>query len=1015
MLKAEYERTLERIIDILPKRIYHPQKPIGFEGFFTYEHLSLSDAQKKEKQAMPEGLKWGEKWQYAWLFAEVTIPENCKGKRVMFTAKPGECLVFVNGKIVGAFDKEHTHITLAYEAVGGEKFEIAMEVYAGHTGGLELNKIYNLMIPEFGVSEFPESGVTQQVISNGSVGIMYDEVYNLWMDIMTLYDLRKYIAEGSLRLELIDDALSKMCLALDIEAPFDDFLVSVEKSREILKPSLACKNGSTTPVGYAIGNSHLDLEWLWTNEETRRKAARTLGNQLKIIEEYPEYRYIQSQPWLFESIKADYPELYEDVKVAIKKGSIIPEGGSWVQTDANIPSGENLIRQFLVGKQFIKKEFDFDSELFWLPDSFGASGALPQILKGCGIKYFFSAKVKWQYNGGDKFPKSTFRWQGIDGSEVLTHISVDYAGRSMPSNVFEKWNMNDNKVEVPAFLFTYGCGDGGGGATRTHLEYLRREQDLEGMPVTKHSSPVDFFKFVENECDIKEKMVGELYYSEHRGTYTTQAETKKLNRKSEFALRDAEFWSSLLKYNSKAETDELWKTVLFNDFHDILPGTSISAVHDKAEKNYLNVIEKSNSITDTAISSVVDKDKGVITVFNSLSWERTTLVELPAGYTSVEDETTQKYEDKYVACIKVPACGIKSFRLGNAPAIDAEKSEELVLENEIIRAEFNNYGELISLIDKKTQMEFLKSPSNVFRLYRDLPSFWDSSDIESHYEDAEIEIGKNGSIVSEYKGDVVSELLIKKRVNNSEIKQRVLLKKDSPYLEFETEVDWKETHKLLKVDFNTNINAEEMISEIQFGHIKRPTHRNRAYDADRFEVSQHKWSALTEAKRGVAILNDCKYGIGGRESAMSLTLLKSAQTPSIGAETGVRSFTYAVMPFVENFADSLVIEKAYELNSPVIVKEGYSEQKSFLSVSEKNIIIDTVKFAEDNSGDIIIRMYESKNTYTSCKLKFGFNLKAAYITDMLEKEMKSLEVHDNEIELVFKPFKVVTVRITSLC
>lgn len=1010
-IKIEYERMLERLIKILPKRIYHPKKTVGFEGFFTYEHLSLEEACKNERMPMPEGLKWGEKWQYAWLFAEVTIPEDCKDKRIMFTAEPGECLVFINGRIAGAFDKEHTHITLAYDAKGGEKFEIAMEVYAGHTGGRVLNREYNVLIPELNLCEFPEKGITQQSITNGSVGIMYDEVFQLWMDIMTLHDLRKHLDKKSLRLELIDEALSRMCLAVDIEAPLDAFIDSVQKGREILKPVLECKNGSTSAVGYAIGNSHLDLEWLWTKEETRRKAARTLGNQLKIIEEYPEYKYIQSQPWLFESIKVDYPELYTEVKKAIKKGSIIPEGGSWVQTDTNIPSGESLIRQFLVGKKFIKNEFDFDSEIFWLPDSFGASGALPQILKGCGIKYFFSAKLKWQYNGGDKFPKSMFRWQGIDGSEVIAHISGDYAGEAKPSNVFEKWDLNDKKAEVPAVIFTYGCGDGGGGATRVHLEYLRREQDLEGMPRLMHSNPVDFFRFAENECNIKEKMVGELYYSEHRGTYTTQAKTKRLNRKSEFALRDAELWSALFKHNSKAETDVLWKTVLFNDFHDILPGTSISRVHDEAEKSYSDAIEKANNIAMAAVSQTVATNDEFITVFNSLSWERTVLIELPDGYTSVEGCKVQRNGDKVMALAEVPACGVKSFKLGNAPIKESEKAENLVLENNLICAEFNSDGELISLIDKKTQFEFMEKPSNVFRLYRDLPSFWDSSDIESHYEDAEIELEKDSTVLPEYSGEVLSAIMIKKRINNSEITQRVSLREDSPYLEFETTVDWKEIHKLLKVDFNTNINTEDLISEIQFGYVKRPTHRSRVYDADRFEVSQHKWSALTEAKRGVAILNDCKYGIGAEGGRIGLTLLKSAQTPTICAEKGLQTFTYAVMPFTESLCDSNVVHSAYELNCPVITRKGYAEEKSLINISEQTVILDTIKFAEDNSGDLIIRLYESMNSYTRCKLGFEFDVKKAYITNMVEENEKEIEVKNNKLELNLHGFEVVTLKI----
>ena len=346
---------------------------------------------------------------------------------------------------IGDLDREHTHITLSYNAEAGQIFKISMEVYAGHNGGDEiLSDNYVVLIPEENITEFPED-VNQKTIKNGSFGAIREEVFQLWMDIRTLYDLRHNLDNNSLRKAMVDKGLTDVCDAVNIETEIDEFLRDVIKGREILKPLLECKNGSTVPVMYAIGNSHLDFEWKWTIGETRRKVARTIGNQLKLMEEYEDYKYIQSQPWTLDILKDEYPELYKDFKRAVKDGRIIVEGGMWVESDTNLPSGESLIRQFLFGKRFIKDEFGIESEMLWLPDIFGVSGAMPQIMKECGIKYFMNAKLPWIYNDGDPFPCGSFVWQGIDGSEILSYMTEDYAAKINPSNIFEKWNKEADK------------------------------------------------------------------------------------------------------------------------------------------------------------------------------------------------------------------------------------------------------------------------------------------------------------------------------------------------------------------------------------------------------------------------------------------------------------------------------------------------------------------------------------------------------------------------------------------
>lgn len=1023
-LTQEYIRKIDCLKEYLPKRMYRVCGSVGFKGFVTKEKLTLEEAAAREKAAFAEGSKWGKKWEYGWFYTEVTVPESCAGQPVVFKAVLGECLVFVNGKVYGSLDREHPMITLTHEAKGGEQFQIAMEVYAGHAGHDGIPETASVVptarviIPENSIREFPED-VEQKTIRNGDFGVFHEDVFQLWMDLQTLFYTRECFDDDYWCRVNIDKCLKEICNTIDIEAPFATFTKQVNRARQLAQPVLACKNGSSAPMLYAIGNSHLDLEWLWTTEETRRKAARTLGNQIRLIEEYEDYKYTHSQPWLLASIKKDYPDLYEEIRGWVKKGRIIVEGGMWVEADTNIPSGESLIRQFIVGKTFISREFGTESEILWLPDVFGCSAALPQIMKGCGIKYLMNAKISWLYDSGERFPYSTFMWQGLGDSEVLTHVTGDYPSHTSPGNVKGKWCGIHEKEDVPSRPFLFGHGDGGGGATRIHMEYLKRERDFEGLPKVTCTAPNDFFHFAENECEINKKYNGELYFASHRGTYTSQAKTKKGNRQSEQALHDAEMWTALLEkdYSIKAETDKLWKDVLFNQFHDILPGTAITAVYEKTEADHQNVIAKAKQITDHALSAVLETKPDVLTVFNSLSWTRKILTKLPDGYQAICNKDGKYLETQCVAgeiwtSLEVPSCGTESYRLYQTEVPkNILADESLYLENNLIRAVFNEQGELVSVIDKETGVEFLSAASNQFRVYRDMPTLFDAWDIERFYEQMEEKVPNVVDVTMECRGNLMSSLIIRKKLLDSKIIQRVVLRKDSRRLDFETEIDWRETHKLLKVDFNTNIHTDELISEIQFGHIKRPNHKNRQHDADRFEVCQHKWSALTESNRGVAVLNDCKYGISAEAGRMSLTLLKSAAAPALYADKGVHHFTYAVVPFTGTFFESRVVQESYELNYPAIVKTGEALPQSLLSVSPKNVIVETVKFAENESGDLVIRLYESQNTFTKCKLNFGFDVRAVCRTNMLEKTIGTVEVQDNSIILEMKAFEIVTLRV----
>jgi len=1024
-LSEAYIRKINYYVENLPKRIYKPIDNVGFDCFYTFDRLTLEEAKLKSTHPAMEGEEWGVKWEYGWFFSKITIPEGYDGERIVFKASLGECIVYVNGKIYGALDKQHKEITLSRGAIAGQEYDIAIEAYGGHDG-LEdtLDQIHGFaIIPDCDNYEFPDN-VKQKVVKDGSFGVWNDTVFQCLMDIKVLYDLRNNLDDNSLRKAQIDKGLKNACDIIDMELPDDEFIKTLVNARDALKPVLDCKNGTTTPTMYAIGHSHLDLEWLWTKNETVRKIARTVGNQLRISDEYKDYKYIQSQPWLMEELKNDYPDLYADFKQAVSDGRFIAEGGMWVEADTNIPSGESLVRQFMFGKKFLRDEIGVESELLWLPDIFGCSAALPQIMKGCGIKYFMNAKITWLYDGGDPFPCSNFMWKGIDGSKIHTFITQEYTTEMTPSKMFEKWSMNCEKEDVPAVMVAYGHGDGGGGATRIHTEYIKREHDLEGMPKVVDKTPLEYFEYVAENCEINKEYIGELYYAAHRGSYTTQAKTKQLNRRCEFSLRDAEIWSTLMGCGNdrKAKIDEQWKKVLFNQFHDIIPGTSIAEVYEAAEADYNRVINICDEITDTSVNENIKENDNYITVFNSLSWDRTAFIELEDGYNSIYDEDGNKLEvqntnNKTIACVNVPSVGCKSFRLEKEKTTDIEKGiytgKEYILENNLIRAVFNKKGQLISFYDKNAKYEVLSEPSNVFKMYKDMPLLFDAWDVDEFYENQEVALSDECEIFFDYVGEIETALVIKRKVNKSDVTQRVIIRKDENKLDFETEIEWNEVHKLLKVDFNTAFGSDELVSEIQYGHIKRPTHKNRQYDEDRFEVCQHKWSMLDANNRGIAILNDSKYGISAKYDKLSLTLLKSAMHPDFCADKGKQKFVYSIMSVGEHLREGDVCRKAYELNCPVVVKNGYLYQASFVNIDNPAVIMEALKTSEDGNGDIIIRMYESKNSYAKANISLNTEFKNVYVTDMLENNIHEAETVGLDFELEFAPFEVKTVRIVK--
>lgn len=1016
-LSLEWERRIDRWKNELKNHFYTRLGTVEMSGFITDRHIPADEVLKWAFRPMPQGTKWGERWKYGWFKGEVRLPAAAEGRRIVFRLDVGsESAIYVNGKNAGARDREHTEITLTRSGIPGESYQILSESYAGHgavfchMGPVTPERLQKMMVYD------------EPVVGESSFGSWEEEAYQLWLDTDTLDQVRRNIDGNSLRACELDEALKEFTNIVDFELPYEKRIKTFTAARKRLKPLLECSNGSTAPTMYAVGHSHIDVAWLWPLAETERKCSRTFATQLALLEEYPEYKFLQSQPHLYRMVKNLYPGLYERIKQAVVKGKFVPDGGMWVEADTNIPSGESLIRQFVHGKRFFKEEFGVESELMWLPDVFGYSAALPQIMRGCGIKYFSTAKIFWTYNGGDPFPYNTFMWEGVDGSEILVHLCNGYSNHSDPKSVMENWNGRVQKHGISSRLFAFGYGDGGGGATRDHIEYLGRMKDLEGVPKVIIRPPAAFFKEQEESGIPETRYAGELYFQNHRGTYTSQARTKKGNRKSEFALREAEMWlaAALATADYKYPLDimdDAWKKVLLNQFHDIIPGSSIKRVYEEAEAAYGEVIATAGDIARKAAGRITGGSGDAVSVFNSLSWDRKETIMLPEGFEGAEGPDgaplpSQKTDGRTFVEVEIPSCGWTTIQPAKACELSSSiRAGKTFMENEVLRLEINALGQLTSIYDKEAGRDLAAGLCNDFRMYKDISVSWDAWDIDSTYVYNPVGLDSEAEINVLCVGPLFASIQVKRQLNNSNLTQEITIKRNSRRVDFKTTIDWQESHKLLKVNFPVNIYANEAIHEIQFGHIKRPNHTSRQFDADRFEVSAHKWSALAEEGRGIAILNDCKYGVNVLGSSINLTLLKAGVAPDPTADRGIQEFTYSFYAWNGSLSDSDVVREAYELNCPALTERGFAGRSSMFSMDTANIIIDTVKPAEDGSGDIIIRMYEAKRNAVSCSFCTALPVRKVFRTNMLEDTEQELAMDNGNVPLDFRPFEVKTLRL----
>ncbi len=983
---------------------------------------SLPSDDKFEK--IDSGWKWGYEGAYCWIKAEYTVPEELCGKDifVMPRMSGSEAMLWVDGVPFGTFNTKIVYTShgnhycglVRKEARANEKIEIAVEYYAGHS--------------YFGCNPFskdmPQINNYSFSFQSLDICVKNDEICDFYFDLKTVLQLAYELPDGSFMKANAINALIEVHKHI-YYSPEDvskkEFFDAIRAAHPYLKNVLSQKNGDMAPVAGIIGHSHMDTAWLWHVGETVKKCARTFSNQLSLMEQYPEHRFIQSSACHSDMMRKYYPELFSRIQERVAEGRYEPNGAVWVECDCNITSGESMIRQFLWGQRFTQKYFNFKSNAFWLPDTFGYSASIPQIMKGCGVDYFLTTKIAW--NDTNVFPYNTFYWQGIDGTRVFSHFNTTQSWpdvKELRACFTNSGNNHGQPTVTNKRLLTYGYGDGGGGPQLEMLEMARRCTDLCEVPKIKYTTVSEFMKELEDSCHNPDTYRGELYLVLHRGTLTNQHEIKYNNRKAELALRDLE----LLTVSESArrgepcstkKTNELYETLLLNQFHDILPGTCINRAHEECKTQMRELLSSAKEQTERIIKGNED----CISITNTLSFDRSDVIFMDDDARSLEGVVQQTYTDiggnkkRLVSGVTIPAFASVSLGYGEGRTLDDSPFcySESTLITPFARVEFDEKGFISSFVDIKADRQLVDGePLNTFLMAEDIPVNWDNWDIDS---DLEMKLRPcaillERSVVSA--GDVAFIIRSKYKISEkSTITQDMIFFATSPEVRFDTYMDWHDDHRFLKVAFDTNVREDFARNEIQFGYCKRPTTRNNSIEQAKFEVSNHKYTDLSEPGYGVAVMNDCKYGISVNGSEMRLSLHKGGVHPDIKGDKGFHRAIYSFLPHSCAFGAESVIQPSYMLNVPCLVSKGNYKVLPLVKVDKPGIIVESVKPCEDEDRAYIVRLYEAEGTRTNCNIKLWDGVKGYTFTNMLEEPVCEFS-EGNTVQKQFRPFEIVTIK-----
>lgn len=993
--------------------------------------------------------RWGGYDEYGWFRCIFAIPAEADGKELWveisqdkreWYAQNPQFLLYCNEKPVQGLDLYHESCLLRKKAVSGETLQLDLDAWAGmvtrgRTWSDKENRPGLFAIRFFTLEE---------------------DIQSFYYDIKTVYETAKYTdkeSEKGLRLRKI---LNETIGQLDFREK-NRFRQTLPEAKKILEQIWETKKTENIQA-FCVGHTHIDIAWMWRFQHTKMKVQRSFSTALKLLDEYPEYKFMSSQPQLYEYMEETQPEQFKKIQKYVQESRWEPEGGMWIEADCNLTSGESLIRQFLIGKKYFLEKFGKDSKVLWLPDVFGYSASLPQICKKCGIDYFMTTKISW--NEKDKIPFDTFMWKGVDGTGLLTHFApakqydktdynpfgfarspyiTTYNGILEPDYVMGGWKRYSQKALEPSFLIPYGYGDGGGGTTRDMVEKGKRmEKGIPGCPQVKFSDSLSFFQYLDQKVKGKKELPewnGELYLEFHRGTYTSVGEIKRLNRKAESKLQETEFLLCMAQCVSRGFTwdreqwEKMEKQFLTNQFHDILPGSSITEVYEDVKKIYTEIFAVLENYKQQALRILEEKipDKK-LTVLNTLGFEREGMIlfsyKSQARQLILEGESGCRYvaqkcdNGKYIARVKAPAGQFTIFDVKEVSIQEEEASlwkwDGHCLESALLRIVFEKDGTLSSIYDKEEEREVLSGPGNCLETYEDRPYQYDAWEISPYYRKKSYDGGSLTSMELTEMGAVRACITQKRKYLSSEITQNIYVYAGSKRIDFVTKINWKEEHILLKAAFPVDIFADKAVYEIQFATVERPTHTNTSWDAEKFETCAQRFGDISEPGYGAALLNDCKYGYDIHDGVMRLTLLRSPTFPN-AADKGYHEFTYSFLPHKGTYREGQVQKHAYELNNPLEVIWGRGEKKEtgcgfLIQCQTEGIFIETLKLAEDGNG-YIARAYEGFGTRKKAEIVLMPGYKVSEC-NMLETDDTEIATDKNRFITVFKPFEIKTFRIT---
>ncbi|WP_412075965.1 alpha-mannosidase [Streptomyces xanthophaeus] len=946
------------------------------------------------------GDPWGPAWGTTWFKVTGTVPAEWAGRTVEAVLDLGfdrmmpgfQCEGLVHradGGEVKALNPYNDWVRVSDRAEGGERVEWYVEaasnpVLVDHAVTYEGDRQTSGDQPLYRLARM-------------DLTVFEGEVWELVQDLEVLHDLMTQLDVQDARryavLRAVDAALDAVDLA--------DVPGTASAARARLAGVLASPAHASAHRISAVGHAHIDSAWLWPLRETVRKVSRTASNMVHLMDGHPEFVFAMSQAQQLDWIKTHRPELFERIKKKIADGQFVPVGGMWVESDTNMVGGEAMARQFLYGKKFLLDEFGIETHNVWLPDSFGYTAAMPQIVKLAGAKWFLTQKISWsQVN---KFPHHTFWWEGIDGTRVFTHFPpVDTYNSDLGGAQLAHAARNyQEKGRGSRSLVPFGWGDGGGGPTREHLARAARQRDLEGSPRVEIERPDAFFEKAHAEYEDAPVWAGELYLELHRGTYTSQAKTKQGNRRGESLLREAELWAATAAVRVAGyaypyeDLERIWKTVLLHQFHDILPGSSIAWVHREARETYRAVREELTAIT-LAAQTALAGEGAVELVFNCAPHTRN----------------------------GVPAGGAdRPAAAGEPVTVEERHGGGYVLANGRLLVEVDGRGLIVSAYDLEADRESLApgTAANLLQIHPDFPNMWDAWDIDAFYRNNVTDLVALDAMEVAGSGPEAVTVRVTRSFGNSTAVLSVTLRAGAKTVDIVTDVEWHETEKFLKAAFPLDVKAERTASETQFGHVYRATHTNTSWEAAKFEICAHRWIHAEEPGWGVALLNDSTYGHdvtrdvradGGQTTTVRLSLLRAPRYPDPETDQGSHTLRFSLAPGA-GIGDA--VREGHWLNLPERTLTGAGPVAPLVTVDDDAVVVEAVKLAEDRGGDVIVRLYESRGGRATATLAAGFELTGAVESDLLERPLAGTAVGDpgadGRVPLTLRPFQIVTLRL----